>query len=286
VSARFDATAGLRQTGDVDTDGEFETGYGPETAAGDNVLHDYAAGEARSFVALAVARGDRVVRHDELGLTCTDRRSPTPFGNAALVERPLSERQWDDAVACMREFFAPPGGAFLVFSPFPTPDLGPRGFDRVGHPPLMWRAPGGPLPAPPAGLEVREVTDAATAAAYETALVHGYPIPELEPVTAGCLLPPDALGASGWRHWVGYLDGRPVGTSSAWVDDSLVHVTFVAALTECRGRGIGAAMTAVATAHDHLPAALVASDLGRPVYERMGYVALLRYTLWAGRRGA
>jgi hypothetical protein len=28
------------------------------------------------------------------------------------------------------------------------------------------------------------------------------------------------------------------------------------------------------------PAALIASDLGRPVYERMGYVALVRFTLW------
>ena len=29
-----------------------------------------------------------------------------------------------------------------------------------------------------------------------------------------------------------------------------------------------------------LPAALIASDLGRPVYERMGCVALVRFTLW------
>ena len=32
------------------------------------------------------------------------------------------------------------------------------------------------------------------------------------------------------------------------------------------------------------PVLLVASDLGRPVYDRLGYLPLLRYTLWAGHR--
>jgi hypothetical protein len=32
------------------------------------------------------------------------------------------------------------------------------------------------------------------------------------------------------------------------------------------------------------PAMLIASDLGQPVYERMGYVRLTRFTLWVGSR--
>jgi hypothetical protein len=32
------------------------------------------------------------------------------------------------------------------------------------------------------------------------------------------------------------------------------------------------------------PAILIASDLGQPVYERMGYLQLSRLTLWIGRR--
>jgi hypothetical protein len=31
-------------------------------------------------------------------------------------------------------------------------------------------------------------------------------------------------------------------------------------------------------------ATLIASDLGRPIYERLGYVALLRITYWIGMR--
>lgn len=46
-------------------------------------------------------------------------------------------------------------------------------------------------------------------------------------------------------------------------------------------------MTAHATlAAPNLPAVLIASDLGRPVYERLGYRPLLRYTLWAGHRAS
>jgi hypothetical protein len=32
------------------------------------------------------------------------------------------------------------------------------------------------------------------------------------------------------------------------------------------------------------PSMLIASDLGRPTYERMGYLPMARFTLWAGSR--
>ena len=47
------------------------------------------------------------------------------------------------------------------------------------------------------------------------------------------------------------------------------------------GGAIGEAVTWMPTlVRPESPAALIASDLGRPVYERMGFVALLRFTLW------
>jgi len=58
-------------------------------------------------------------------------------------------------------------------------------------------------------------------------------------------------------------------------------VEYVAALPAARGRGAGSAVTWAATLADpDLPAVLVASDDGRPVYESMGYVALERWTAW------
>ena len=52
-------------------------------------------------------------------------------------------------------------------------------------------------------------------------------------------------------------------------------------MPDARGRRIGEAVTWMPTlVRPESPAALIASDLGRPVYERMGYVALVRFTLW------
>ena len=52
-----------------------------------------------------------------------------------------------------------------------------------------------------------------------------------------------------------------------------------------RGRGYGAAITAATIGVDpSKPATLIASDLGRAVYERLGFVAILRVTYWLGLR--
>ncbi|MCA1695744.1 MAG: GNAT family N-acetyltransferase [Actinobacteria bacterium] len=62
---------------------------------------------------------------------------------------------------------------------------------------------------------------------------------------------------------------------------------YIATLHSARGRGIGRAMAAQATVSaSQVPAMLIASDLGRPVYERLGYRSLLRYTLWAEQRAS
>jgi len=62
-------------------------------------------------------------------------------------------------------------------------------------------------------------------------------------------------------------------------------VEFVATVPEARGRGYGEAVTWSATmAEPDLPAMLIATDMGRPVYERMGYAALARWTFLVGSR--
>ena len=63
--------------------------------------------------------------------------------------------------------------------------------------------------------------------------------------------------------------------------DGLVEVDWIATLPAHRGRGYGAALTwAAATIRPELPAALIASDDGAPVYRRLGFLPVNRCTLW------
>ena len=270
----------------METEEHLETGYGVAAPRGDNLHNDFAQGEAEAFCGLAAARGDRVGEFEEFSLTLTDSGSPTPFGNVAVLRRPLRESEWAGAVRVMHHFYAQhDGGPYIVFSAWPTPDLHSMGFALVGHPPMMFRpaAPVSETMIP--GFDIRNVDGSRAARDWEYVMVHGYPVPELQPFEPGCFLPERALAAKGWHHYVGYLDDEPVATGSAYVGATHVHVEFISALESTRGKGIGRTITAVATTSSpDLPAMLISSDLGRPVYDKLGYLPLLRFTLWAGNR--
>jgi hypothetical protein len=270
----------------METDEVLETGYGDGAPSGDNILNDFARGESEGFAALARARGDRVEELPEFAITLVDGASPTPFGNTAVLRAPLTAEQWVALTGRMHAFYdGNPGGPYMVMSAWPTPDLKPLGFGLVGHPPLMLR-PVAPLTRKTIdNFEIRRVSDAASARDWEYVMVHGYPTPELQPFQAGCFLPERALAAPRWQHYVGYLDGRAVATSSAYVADHHQHVEFISALDDARGRGIGYEVTAQVTVADpSVPALLIASDLGKPVYDRLGYLTISRHTLWVGHR--
>jgi hypothetical protein len=239
---------------------------------------------AEGFLALAEARGDRVDA-DDPDVSMADGGSASPFGNVALLRRPIDATTWPALTERMHTYFGGhAGGDFIVFSAWPTPDLRHHGFGRIGHPPLMFRPPGPLVDEPVDGLEWRRVLDADTARDWESTLVRGYPLAELDPDNAG-LLPARALDAPRWQHWVGHLEGAPVATASAIIGDHHVDVEYISALPEVRGRGIGRAATAIATvAAPDRPAMLISSDDGRRVYERLGYLPLLRFTLWSGHR--
>jgi hypothetical protein len=200
------------------------------------------------------------------------------FVNAAVVlEGPMD---WPAVVAEIDRVI-PPGTLATLISPFETPDLTSLGWSRIGHPPLMLRVPDAVAPPPvPADLQIREVVDGPGLEVFERTLVDGYPMPALQPHQWGCFYDERVLGGP-TRFWVGFVDGRPVATAAAHVAAGVNNIEMIATLDGCRGHGYGAAVTwAATTADPTLPAILIASDLGRPVYERLGYTALTRWTLW------
>ncbi len=270
-------------TGHDDT--SVENGTSASTRTGDNLLTDFARAEAAGYGAIVASNGGRVEVDEELGVALADSALPMPFGNLVHVLRPLAPDATARVLGRVRSFFgAEAGGPFLVFSPWPTPDLHEHDLHLAGHPPLMVRPPG-PIDANRTGLRIERVATGTQLEEFERTLSEAYPSPEVLPFgSQPRLFGESILESPHHRLYTGYDGDRAVATALAFVDHGVVAVEAVSTRDECRGRGYGAAITAAATASAELPALLVSSDLGRNVYANLGYLPILRYTLWLGFR--
>ncbi len=98
---------------------------------------------------------------------------------------------------------------------------------------------------------------------------------------ARAFLPPEALDTLDFVSFVGYADGAPVATSALYVSNRVAGVYNVATLDTHRGRGFGEAMTCHAVregvARGAVMAALQASEMGKPIYERIGFRTVSPY---------
>ncbi|HEU4948984.1 MAG TPA: GNAT family N-acetyltransferase [Kribbella sp.] len=198
------------------------------------------------------------------------------FTNLVMLKQPV------DPIAVLAEVHEqlPAEVPYLFLSAWPTPDLRPSGLGLVGHPPLMARFPQTVTEPPTTDLELRRVDGAAMLAEAERVLVEGYPLPELQPFRAGALLDPALLDGPS-AIWVGYDGEEPLATATAHDAAGVTLVENVAVMPAGRGRGAGAALTWAATTYRPEQAAvLIASDAGQPVYDRLDYVRIERWTVW------
>lgn len=199
-----------------------------------------------------------------------------PLTNWIVPKQPVDPAQVILEVA--REL--PNNVPYLFVSAWPTRDLREHGLALAGHPPLMVHFPATAREQPVTDLEIRPVTDVSGLADAERVLVEGYPLPEMEPVQPGTLYPPSLLDSPS-SVWVGYDGDVPLATSTAHNAAGVAVVENVAVMPAARGRGAGAAITWAATTHHaDQPAVLIASDDGQPVYQRLGYLRLERWTVW------
>jgi hypothetical protein len=204
------------------------------------------------------------------------------FDNAVMLRRPVSADELEEILDTANVFFEGER-PWLLVSAWPLPDLTTSGLTLMGYPPFMMRPAGPPVDprSGPASFEVREVQPDEIATFART-LEKGYGLP-------GAAESPwaDPRAISGdLKAYLGYLDGEPVATAAAFLAHGVVDVEMVSCLESCRGKGIGEAITWTATLADPArPAMLIASDPGRPVYERMGYFAVMRMALWFSTPG-
>jgi ribosomal protein S18 acetylase RimI-like enzyme len=95
---------------------------------------------------------------------------------------------------------------------------------------------------------------------------------------------PVVLEAPGMSCYVGELDGEPVATALSVLTPGHVAIFNVATLEGHRGRGYGAAITALAVrdgfARGARTAWLNSTPMGLGVYERLGFAVVDRWRTW------
>lgn len=133
-----------------------------------------------------------------------------------------------------------------------------------------------------AKLDIREVTDEAGLDAHRRTATAGF---GADPALAQGNVCADLLGRPGCVVYVGYANGESVVSGLGWRTGRTIGVYSIATVPSARRRGYGAAMTARVVA-DGLragceAAALQASEMGRPIYERLGFRTFVRYASYA-----
>jgi hypothetical protein len=268
-------------------DPKLRAGWEPDTPVEDSLLRRFLTNWTSSIEAHGVPAGGRVLRRDDLA--AVDLGRPSFGGNVATLLAPLFPEGVDEVAAALDEFYgfsaAKYRGTAFLFSPWPTPDLRPHGWTLIGHEPLMLRPVGGEAPPPPRGLRIEPVQDEPNLRAFELVMVRGFGASDLEAEGPGAVFSPAVLADDRMRLWVGWEEERPVCAAATFIAAGINDVTLVGTVPEARRRGYGAAVTWRATLADPtLPSMLLATDEGRPVYERMGYLSLFRFTVWSRDR--
>jgi len=145
----------------------------------------------------------------------------------------------------------------------------------VSRMPVMIKSPGSvqaPSPAPRAGVQIVEATTPGTLTLAERVVVDGFPQPALQPYRPGRSIPPLVLNVPGWRTWLAYDAGEPAAACCTFDDGYAVGIYWLATLLGHRSRGLGrAVMTAALNHNPGLPAVLVATAAGEPLYVSLGF---------------
>jgi hypothetical protein len=266
-----------------DFENEFlESGHGARTPVSDTYFRRFLINWLEANEAMGQSIGAATVR--DAAFWASDAGRPASYANTATFHRPLPADPTEAMERLERFFAAQDTGQrreTYIFSPWPTPDLRPFGWRLGGHPPLHILPEGKTRPETPAGVRVERVTTAQSLALLERIAIEGFPMEGIDGSTPGNVFGSGALVIERMRFWLGYLHDEPVGVAVTSIDHGINQVMLIVTLPEARGQGLGSALTWEASLADPaLPAMLLSSDLGRRVYNRMGYLALFRWSVW------
>jgi ribosomal protein S18 acetylase RimI-like enzyme len=199
----------------------------------------------------------------------------------------------EDRIADVTRWFAERVGTWRwLVGPTSTPldldrHLRAAGFELVSDNPGMALDLGqsADVERPPGGVEIRPLDDLGGLDAW--AEINRRAL-ELDPLRARAWRDAQdrAIGSGvPMRIWIASLHGEPVAAAALFDGAEVAGVYNVATVPEARGRGIGRAVTATvlaeAVARGHRLAVLGSSDLGYPVYRRLGFREVSRLRSYA-----
>ena len=240
--------------------------------------------ETMARLAEAVS-GDPRVQED--GLLLASCRSPVGFFNCAFL-LPSSTRSTFERLTRALEFFADQGVPFVVRTRHAiTPDIAEAarevGLTAGANMPIMALPTLGAVPPPPDDLEIERVTDQAGLTAHTEVVAAAFSMP-LE--LARGLFTPATIADPDTEVFVARSGGEAVATSLVSVTGDMAGIYNVATIDRARRRGLGEALTWWAVqrgaAMGASSASLQASEMGRPVYERMGFDIIDDYLQYTG----
>lgn len=202
---------------------------------------------------------------------------PTPFFNRVFVfEAPAGDLS--AAIEWMSDRDAP----FRVFVADPaveTVENHRRGLDLVktGEQPGMAMTPLDGVPPRDSVVEITEVTGPEEREEYSTVTgsAFGWPPEVVEPIDRA------ALAANGVRLFLGRVDGQTAACGLLVRTGDVAGVYSIAVMEEFRRQGIGEAMTwevlRVGRDDGCQAGVLQSSEMGYPLYERMGFETVVTY---------
>jgi GNAT superfamily N-acetyltransferase len=242
-------------------------------------------------LALASANAeDALVRHaDGVALIITG--LPIRLFNQVIVERDDAD---PDAVAAAVATTRARGDRFVVNLRVGADDrfipvMEEHGLVRLSDEPWMpgmtlHPIPMDGVPATRPGHDIRQVTDVAGVEDHIRTAAAGFEMPES--ILRGIISPAMAV-RPGVAVYVGYTDGEAVSTGLGVRTGRTIGVYNIATAPAARRHGHGAAMStriavdAAAAGCD--VAILQASDMGFPIYERLGYRTVVEYMGYVDR---
>ena len=246
-----------------------ETGWLDDTPVEDNLLRRFLHNQADLTALLATSGGGDVEVGTDVVMGWYD--TDVVYSNMAVALQPITEPTLDR----VERFYG--GRPATLLSAWPTGDLSSRGWQLVGHPMLVVRGRGHLDLTPAPGVSTDVVCSPDELRLAEQIAVDAYPLPGARVGTAFR----EPLLDSPYLVRLGLLDGEPVAVAASHPARGVQNLCLAATLPAGRHRGVWSALVA-ARVNDEpdLPTVAFTSDDSRPGFVKLGFLPVLRLTLW------